>query len=303
MDALELVTVYDTDPSAGESIARLYGVTQAEDLEDALDHDVSAVLVATSAESHYEVTKRCLVAGKHAFVEKPFTTDLSQARDLLRIAEGRDVTCMVDHVYLYSPAVRRLKHMVDGGELGQIVYVTCRRINLGLPRCFRDVIWDLAVHDLSIIDYLFGLDLRNVAVSRMQYAPFSHDTMANITLDLHSGIHANIAVSCLSPFKVREIVVGGTERMAVFDDTKKDKLLVFDKGVVFGENLDTSGVHGLLSDPKYGAVSTVPLDGTLPLTAALQHFAESVLDGREPLTGPSSILSVMRALDTISDSR
>ena len=303
MDELDLVAVYDRDRSAGESVAHLCGAVQAEHLEDLLDGDVAAVLIATSSESHYEVALRCLEAGKHAFMEKPFTTNLEHARDLLRIAEANGLTCMVDHVYLYSEAVRKLKDMVDDGEFGQIIYVTCRRINLGIPRYSTDVIWDLAVHDLSIIDYLFGLDVDSVLVSRMRYAPFAQDAIANITLDLQGGIHANIAVSCLSPVKIREMVVGGTHRMAVFDDTKRDKLLIFDKGVVFLDQLDAEGLRGQMAGYKYGETLTPSLIRKQPLTAALQHFAESVLEGKEPVSGSRSILNVMRALDLISKSR
>jgi len=303
MDELDLVAVYDRDRSAGESVAHLCGAVQAEHLEDLLDGDVAAVLIATSSESHYEVALRCLEAGKHAFVEKPFTTNLEHARDLLRIAKANGLTCMVDHIFLYSEAVRKLKDMVDGGEFGQLVYVTCRRINLGIPRYFTDVIWDLAVHDLSVIDYLFGLDVDRVLVSRMRHASFPDDAIANITLDLQGGIHANIAVSYLSPVKIREMVIGGTHRMAVYDDTKRDKLLIFDKGIVFSDQLDAEGLRGQMAGYKYGQTSTPSLIRKPPLTTALQHFAESVLEGKEPLSGSRSILNVMRALDLISKSR
>ena len=303
MDEVELVAVYDRDVAASESVARLCGARTASSLEDAVDRNVEAVVVATSSETHYEVARRCLEAGKHAFVEKPFTTDLEQACALLRVAEANGLVCMVDHTYLYSEPIRKLKDMVDGGEFGQIVYVTCRRINLGIPAYFTDVIWDLAVHDLSIIDHLLGLEIDGARVSRMQHARFPNTAMANITLDLVNGVHANIAVSYLSPVKVREVVIGGTDRMAVFDDTKREKLLIYDQGVVSRNQLDADGLRKQLAGSRYGETSIPPLARRRPLTVALQHFAECAQDGREPITGSSSILSVMRALDAISRSR
>lgn len=300
---LQLVSVLDRDSAVSEPIARLSGAVKASSLEEALDRDSEAAIIATPPETHYKLARRCLEAGKHVFVEKPFATSLEHARALLRLADKNGLICMVDHTYVYSEPVRWLRGMVDRGEFGKIVYATSRRINLGVFQYFTDVIWDLAVHDLAVIDYLLGLDIASVQVSSMKYDGFPSDAMANITLDLKSGVHANLAVSWLSPVKVREMVIGGTERMAVFDDTKSDKLLVFDKGVVLKEELDSNDLMRQMAEYRYGETAIPPLAKKPPLSSALLHFAECVRTDSEPLTGPGSILSVMKALDAISKSR
>jgi predicted dehydrogenase len=300
---LQLVSVYDRDAAVSEPIARSHGAVTATSLERTLDGDSEAAIIATPPETHYELARRCLEAGKHVFVEKPFTTSLEHAQALLRLADRKGLICMVDHTYVYAESFRILREMVDGGELGEIVYLTSRRINLGIFQYFTDVIWDLAVHDLAVIDYLFGLDIDSVQVSAMKYNGFPKDAMANITLDLKSGVHANLAVSWLSPVKVRETVIGGTDRMAVYDDTKGDKLLLFDKGVVLREELDSNDLVRQMAEYRYGDTAIVPLANKPPLSTALKHFAECVQTGGQPLTGAGSILSVMKALDAISTSR
>ncbi len=300
---LRLVSVYDRDPAVSEPLARLAGAVTASSLDDALDRDPEAVIIATPPETHYDLARQCLEAGKHVFVEKPFATSLEHAHALLRLADKNGLICMVDHTYVYSEPVKRLREMLGRGEFGEIVYVTSRRINLGVFQYFTDVIWDLAVHDLAVIDYLCGLEIERVQASGMRYDGFPNDAMANITLDLRNGIHANLMVSWLSPVKVREMVIGGTDRMAVFDDTKSDKLLVYDKGVVLREKLDSNDLMRRMAEYRYGETAIPSLPNKPPLSAALQHFAECVGTGSEPVSGPDSIRSVMKALDVISKSR
>ncbi len=300
---VQLVSVYDRDAAVSEPIARLHGAVKASSLEKAVDRAAQAAIIATPPETHYELARRCLEAGKHVFVEKPFTTSLKHAQALLRLADRKGLICMVDHTYVYSESVRVLREMVGRGELGEIVYVTSRRINLGIFQYFTDVIWDLAVHDLAVIDYLFGLDIDSVQVSAMKYNGFPKDAMANITLHLKSGLHAHLTVSWLSPVKVRETVIGGTDRMAVYDDTQGDKLLVFDKGVVLREELDRNDLVRKMAEYRYGDTAIVPLVNKPPLSTALRHFAECVQTGRQPLTGAGSIRSVTKALDAISKCR
>jgi predicted dehydrogenase len=303
IDGLNLASAYDRDPAAADSIARSSGARQAHSLEEALGRQSEVAIIATPPETHYPLARQCLTAGKHVFVEKPFTTSVAQARALLAQAQEAGLTCMVDHTYAYSEPVRKVREMIDGGELGEIVYVIGRRINLGVFQFFTDVIWDLAVHDLAILDYLLGLEIENVQVSSMKYGDFPTDAMANIALDLNRAIHVNLTVSWLSPVKVRELIVGGTDRMVVFDDTKRDKLLVFDKGVVLKDNGDPSDLRRQLAEYRYGDTSVPTLPDRKPLTSALAHFADCIRCGAEPLTGASSILSVTKALETISNSR
>ncbi|WP_022852170.1 Gfo/Idh/MocA family protein [Limisalsivibrio acetivorans] len=292
--------IIDTTPERAKAGQEDYGTDPDKTLDDVLKSDCEAVFIATPPQTHHRIAMECLEHGKHIFVEKPFTTDIRHAYEIIVKAQDRGLISFVDHVFLYSDPVKKLKNLLDEGKFGDVVYVNSRRINLGLFQHSVDVVWDLAVHDLSIIDYLFGLDIRNVTVTRRKYRDFPNDALANINFDIQDGPIINIAVSWLSPVKVREMIIGGEDMMAVYDDTAPDKLKVYDRGVIMEEDLDANALHKHLVQYRYGEERVIDIPVSQPLENAINSFIRCVETGEEPEHGKGSIINVMNALEVIS---
>ncbi|MBI3039345.1 hypothetical protein HYY75_09920 [bacterium] len=203
---------------------------------------------------------------------------------------------------MYSESVQYLKELIDSKALGDIFFIASRRINLGLFQHHADVIWDLAVHDLSIIDYLLGLDMARVSTFKKKFHDFPKDAYASINMELKCGTVIHISVSWLSPVKVREMIVGGTKMMAVYDDTQAKKIKVFDRGVILQETLARDDLYKYMVQYKLGNISEPDILPIQPLTSAVNHFVDCVKTYREPRTGKKSILNVMKALEIITRS-
>lgn len=298
IEKVELVSIFDNDINRISEAKKLYDFETVTSLDELLDLDIEAVFISTPPASHYAIAKKALLKDKHIFVEKPFTLNLDDAYELIDIAEERDLKYMVDHVFIYSEPVKYLKENLK--ELGDIVYINSRRINLGLFQYTTDVIWDLAVHDLSIIDYLVGLDIEKVSVFKKKYKDFPNEAIASINLELKSGIVLNINVSWLSPVKVRELIIGGTKKSAVYDDTKKDAITIYDAGVILEQDLNKNELYNQMVQYKYGDISTPSLPNNMSLNNAVEHFIECIIENKEPNTGKESIIKVIKALEIIS---
>jgi len=295
---IELVTIFDEDIERIHEAKKLYDFTITTSLEEVLRLDIDVLFIATPPATHYAIAKEALLADKHIFVEKPFTLDLTQAYELIELAERRNLKYMVDHIFIYSEPVKYLKKHID--EFGDIVYINARRINLGLFQYSTDVIWDLAVHDLSIIDHLVGLDIKKVSVFKKKYRDFPNEAIARIDLELECGIIAAIDVSWLSPVKVREMIIGGTKLSAVYDDTIDKKIKIYDAGVILEKELDKNELYHYMVQYKYGDVKTPTLPPNFSLNNAIEHFYDAVTNDRTPITSKSSILNVTKALEIIS---
>ena len=289
-------TIFDMDKRQIEEAKKSYEFEEYITYEDILKSDIDSVFIATPPATHYEVAKKALLANKHIFVEKPFTLDLEEAYELINLAESRNLKYMVDHVFLYSEPVKYLKNHLN--EFGEIIYINSRRINLGLFQYATDVIWDLAVHDLSIIDYLVGLDIKNVSVFKRKYKNFPNEALANINLELESGVIVGIDVSWLSPMKVREMIIGGTKKTALYDDIIDEKIKLFNAGVTLESTKEEARKY--LVNYNYGEIETPQLENSMSLTNAITHFFECIKEDREPITDKKSILSVIKALEIIS---
>lgn len=295
---IELVSIFDNDINRINEAKKLYSFQTTTSLEELFSLDIEAVFIATPPASHYSIAKQALINNKHIFVEKPFTLNLEEAYELIELAEKKELKYMVDHIFIYSEPVKYLKKNLK--KLGDIVYINSRRINLGLFQYSTDVIWDLAVHDLSIIDYLIGLDIERVSVFKKKYKEFPNEAIASINLELKSGVVLNINVSWLSPVKVREMIIGGTKKSVVYNDVKNDAIIMYDAGVVFEENLEKDELYKQMVQYKYGDISTPSLPHNKSLTNAVEHFIECIKDDKNPLTSKQSILNVIRALEIIS---
>ena len=287
--------IYDEDKNQLKEAKKLYDFEIYNCVDEAIKHS-DAVIIATPPKTHYFLAKKALLANKHIFGEKPFTLNLDEAYELIELAEKKNLKYMVDHVFLYSEPVKFIKQNID--SLGEIVYINSRRINLGLFQYTTDVIWDLAVHDLSIIDYLVGLEIKKVSVFKRKYKDFKNEALANIDLELNSGITISIQVSWLSPLKVREMIIGGSKKTIVYDDVISDKIKIYDAGVIL--NPSENEKYDYLVKYHYGDIEVPTLPNNMSLTNALNHFIDCIKNNKEPLTDKKSIIPVLKALEIIS---
>lgn len=297
---MELAWVYDNDSGPMVKLKSDHPeVTAARTYGQILDSDVEAVFIITPPETHFELTKQALLAGKHVYVEKPLTSSLSEAEELCELADRQKRTLFVDHIFLYSEPVKFLKKYIDDGHAGDIFYINARRVNLGLFQYKVDVIWDLAIHDISIIDHLIGFDIEQVSVFKKKYKNFPREAIANIHADLKNGASVSIHVSWLSPLKVREMVIGGSDKLLVYDHTREKAIQIYDYGVMTDKPLDTDTLYRNLIRHHLGEVFEPELLDVTPLENALSHFVNCVRTGAEPLTGKNSVLRTMQILEKV----
>jgi predicted dehydrogenase len=295
------VAVCDRDPRRLAKARQIFPfIETSTELDETLLAKVDAVLIATPADAHHALAVRCLEAGKHILIEKPFTRSSTEARDLVERAERAGLVLMVDHTFVYSPAVRRIKQMVEAGELGDIYYIDSVRINLGLVHRDVNVIWDLAPHDLSIIDYLLGQWPCQVTASGKAHVNEQED-IAFITLNYGERLLSGVHVSWLSPVKLRQMVIGGSRKSVVFNDLDPlEKVRVYDRRIE--PALDPENQHRILFDYRLGDM-WCPYVGTgEPLEAVVQHFAECIATGRRPLTDGVAGLRVVQMLEATDHS-
>lgn len=305
----KLAAIYDEDLQAQNEAYTRFHLTTLMNLEAILaDCTIQAIFIITPPHTHYSLAKAALESRKHTFVEKPLATCLAHAQELYEIAQKQGVELYCDHIFLHSPAVEYLKNHIH--SFGTIVSITARRINLGLFQSNVDVIWDLAIHDLSIIDYLVGLRIRHVSTFATSYLDYPNDALANINIELESGIIVMINVSWLSPIKVREMSIGGSLQSAIYDETKREKLTFFDSGVVIKDKLDKPSLYQKLVEYKLGSQHSPQLDSSLPLDNSIAYFAELIyarLGLCEALNSHKNdknhVLRIIRAIEQIQSAR
>ena len=286
-----------------ELLARRYPAVQIGRDVNALmtDPRIDAVVVATPTVSHFELAMRALHAGKHVLVEKPMTATAEEAARLVSEAERRGLILMVDHTFIYTPAVRRIRDLITRGDLGQIFYYDSTRINLGLFQHDTDVIWDLAVHDVSILSYL--LDEEPIAVSAMGKSHLigNPENVAYLTISFRSDTIAHINVNWLAPVKIRRTIIGGSRKMVVYDDLEpSEKIKVYDKGVDITD--DPEQVRKMLIGYRIGDMWAPQLDAIEALSALTAHFVDCVLKQRKPDTPGEMGLAVVRVLEAATRS-
>jgi predicted dehydrogenase len=279
-----------------KSSARYPAVPTTGDLDQVLgDPDVDAVVVATPISTHFPIAKAALEAGKHVFVEKPMTADTSQACELVRLANDKDLVLMVGHTFVFSPPVRAVKQIIDSGELGDIYFVATQRVNLGLHQKDVSVVWDLAPHDISILYYWLGEAAESVNTTGRGCIVPSIPDVAFINLRFPSGIVAEIQVSWLSPVKLRRTMVVGSQKMLVYDDTENvEKVKIFDHGVDYKEPEDFGEFQ---LSYRTGDIISPKIQGTEPLFLEASHFVQCCRTGERPLTDGWAGLRVVASLE------
>jgi predicted dehydrogenase len=277
--------------------------TAVESLERVLDDPkVKAVLIATPAETHFRLAKQVLEAGKHAFVEKPLATKASEVDELGKCAAERNLVVMAGHTFIYNPAVRYVKQLIDAGELGEIRYIYSQRLNLGRIRTDIDALWNFAPHDISIIQYWLG-NPEPVSVSRqgMAYMQDGIDDVVFLNLEYPSRIIANIHVSWLDPQKVRKMIIVGSRKMVVYDDVAENKIAIYDKGIdrkaILGENMDFDNPQRLQFNYRSGDILLPQIKFSEPLRIEAEHFTDCILNSRVPLTGVDHARTVVSILE------
>ena len=281
---------------------RCPGIETTTSLDDVLsDPEVDGVLIATPIGTHYPVGKAALQAGKHVFVEKPLTSCASECVELRDLAEQQGLTLMVGHTFIYSPPVRKVKELIDAGELGDLRFITMQRVNLGLHQRDVSVIWDLAAHDLSILDYWLGETPGIVASIGRDCLHTGIPDVAFLNLKYRSGLVALVNVSWLSPVKLRGTVVVGTKRMLVYDDTAPvEKVKVFDHGAEFVEPTSFAEFQMVY---RTGDIVSPKIESTEPLRVEAEHFIECMRTGRRPITDAELGLRVVAALEAAEASQ
>ena len=277
--------------------------TAVESVEQVLDDpEVKAVLIATPAETHFRLAKQVLEAGKHTFVEKPLATKASEVDELGKYAAERNLVVMAGHTFIYNPAVRYVKQLVDAGALGEIRYIYSQRLNLGRIRPDIDALWNFAPHDISIIQYWLG-NPEPVSVSRqgMAYMQDGIDDVVFLNLEYPNKIIANIHVSWLDPQKVRKMIIVGSRKMVVYDDVAESKIAIYDKGIdrkaILGENMDFDNPQRLQFNYRSGDILLPQVKFTEPLRIEAEHFIDCILNRRVPLTGVEHARTVVSILE------
>ncbi len=280
-----------------------------ETLEEILeDREVDGVVIATPAGSHFQLGLSALRSGKHIFVEKPLATSVAQVDELAREAGERKLIVMAGHTFLFNQAVRHIKAMIDRGDLGELRYIYCQRLNLGRVRSDIDALWNFGPHDISIIQYWLD-DIEPLSVSRrgMDYLQPGVDDVVFLNITYPGKVMAHVHVSWLDPQKTRKIVVVGSKKMVVYDDVVEDKVSIFDKGVepraVLGEEMHFDRPGSVQFAYRSGDILLPRIDWAEPLRVEAEHFAESIRSGSEPLTGIRHARQVVAILERASQKR
>lgn len=295
----ELRVCCDCAAARAYAIARHYSNLRTVSDPEAVfaDTEIDAVAIATPVDTHYPLARAALEAGKSVLVEKPLTSSVEQAEELVDLARRKGQVLMVDHVFVFSPPVRKMKEVLEAGELGQLLFLDSVRINLGLFQRDVNVVWNLAPHDLSIADYLVGRLPKSVAAFGSVHTDNGHEDVAYLNLDFGAGLIANFHVNWLSPVKIRYTMLGGSRKSLVYNDLDPvEKIKVYDSGISVEQN-DLENRRNILIDYRTGDIWSPRIAPGEPLRAMVSHFVDCVKGGRRPLTDGEAGLRVVRVLD------
>ncbi|MBI9070029.1 MAG: Gfo/Idh/MocA family oxidoreductase [Melioribacteraceae bacterium] len=280
--------------------SRFPSVELTDNASELMEGDCDIIAIATPVNTHYDFAKDALEAGKHIWVEKPFTSNSAQAEELIDIAQKKNLKIFVDHTFIYTGAVRKIKELIDKGELGDIIYFDSVRINLGLFQNDVNVIWDLAPHDLSIMNYILpGKIAKSVDADGIANF-YNKENIAHISVHFEDNCFAHFHVNWTSPVKIRKMIVGGTKKMLVYDDMENfEKIKVYDSGI---EMKARENIHEALAQYRIGDMYSPKITQTEALNLAVNEFIESINEDRMPLTSGKDGLDVVRILEATDKS-
>jgi predicted dehydrogenase len=301
LETAEVVAVCDKSPASRQKVAKAYpDVLVTEDSADLMSSpDIDAIAVVTPVWTHYELAKAALLNGKHIFVEKPFTSNAAQAQELIELAAQRNLKIMVDHTFLFTGAVTKIKQLLDDGSLGKLYYYDSTRVNLGLFQHDVNVVWDLAPHDLSIIDHLIEQTPEAISATGQTHLN-GHEDVAYITVYFPDKVIAHINVNWLSPVKVRTTLIGGEKKMLVWNDLEVDeKIKIYDKGV---KVTSREGLYDLLVHYRTGDMWAPQIEQVEALTRELSYFVDCIANDKTPVNDGEAGLRVVRMLEAANES-
>jgi predicted dehydrogenase len=302
-ESASVIGVSDLDPAKLSTCMRRHPeISTTSDFRELLRNPkVDAIAIATPVHTHFELAQAALNAGKHVLVEKPLAQTSDQVRRLVDEADRRGLTLMVDHTFLYTPAVQKIRELMLQDQLGEVYYYDSIRSSLGLFQSDVNVIWDLAVHDLSIIQYLLDEDPIAVSATGSCHVAGSPESMAHITLFFESKCVAHVSVNWLSPIKVRQTFVGGSKKMVVYDDLEPtEKIKVYDKGITL--NAQAENAHQMRIGYRAGDMWAPYISTKEALQTEVEHFVECVTTGATPVSDGLSGLRVIEVLEAASRS-
>jgi predicted dehydrogenase len=265
------------------------------------DAEIQAVVIATPAGTHFQLAMKALESGKHVLVEKPLATSVEEVDKIAALAKSKNLVAMVGHTFLFNPAVRYLKGLIDSGELGDIRYIYSQRLNLGRIRSDVDALWNLAPHDISIIHYLLGdPEPSKIRRSGMDFVQSGIDDVVFLNIEYPGKIMAHVHVSWLDPHKVRCITVVGSKKMVIYDDMAENKISIYDKGIdpkaVLGESMDYDKGQPPVFTHRAGDILIPKIQWSEPLKNEISHFLDCIQGKTECLTGPAHARKVVEVL-------
>jgi predicted dehydrogenase len=302
-ESSRVVAVSDLDPAKLAVSKRLHPeIVTTSNFQDLLQNSqIDVVAIATPVHTHYDLALAALKAGKHVFVEKPLAPTSDQVRRLIDEADGRNLTLMVDHTFLYTPAVQKIRELLLENALGDIYYYDSIRSSLGLFQSDVNVVWDLAVHDISIIQHILNDQPVAVSATGSSHVAGSPENMAHITLFFQSSCVAHVSVNWLSPIKVRQTFIGGSRKMIVYDDVEPtEKIKVYDKGITLNGSPDKA--HQLRIGYRAGDMWAPHISAKEALQTEVEHFVDCLRSGKTPISSGASGLRVVEILEAVSRS-
>jgi predicted dehydrogenase len=300
--------VADLSSERREYVHSLYPAVHVTEDFDAIcrDPEIDAVVIATPVATHFEMAVKALEGGKHVLVEKPLARSVAEVEGLEQIATQKNLQVMVGHTFLFNAAVRYVKELIDSEKLGKIRYIYSQRLNLGRIRSDVDALWNFAPHDVSIIQYWLG-DPTPLSVVRrgIDYLQPGIDDVVFLNIIYPNKVMANIHVSWLDPHRIRSMVVVGSEKMVVYDDTEENKIAIYDKGIdkraTLGKDMDFDNQHFTVFDHRSGDVFLPKINFQEPLKVELDHFIDCISNGAKCLTGVTHAKRVVDILEKASD--
>jgi predicted dehydrogenase len=301
LDEAEVIAVCDKSAAARKKVAKLYpDVLVTDDSAELMSSpNIDAIAVVTPVWTHYELAKAALLNGKHIFVEKPFTSNAAQAQELIELAARKNLKIMVDHTFLFTGAVTKIKQLLQDGALGKLYYYDSTRVNLGLFQHDVNVVWDLAPHDLSIIDHLIQKTPEAISATGQTHLN-GHEDVAFLTLYFPDKVIAHINVNWLSPVKVRTTLIGGEKKMLVWNDLEADeKIKIYDKGV---NVTSREGLYDLLVHYRSGDMWAPQVEQVEALTRELTYFVHCIAKDETPINDGEAGLRVVRMLEAANQS-
>lgn len=301
LEGSQVLAIADLDAAARNRAQRAYpGIRVTSDPGEVLaSTKIDAVAIVSPVWTHYQLAKAALLNGKHVFVEKPFTLNSAQGEELVELSQKRNLKIMVDHTFLFTGAVRKISQMMEDGELGKLYYYDSTRVNLGLLQHDVNVLWDLAPHDLSIMDYLIKGEPEAVVATGEKHLN-DYEDIAFMTIYFPEKVIAHINVNWLSPVKVRMTLIGGEKRMVVWNDLVADeKIRVYDRGV---KTTSQEGVYKLLVNYRSGDMWAPRLEQLEALQQEMKYFVECIETGKDPINDGRAGLRIVKMLEAATKS-